>query len=191
MVRYHFRDRLFDLCSCTKYELADCGPNGWRDGSSWPLYVVRFVQLCSLPNNGDKTVVFMIQTVAQVIRLEDRPKLFGTLGAVFGLSSFIGPLIGDTFRDRVSSFHYLFICFCTAYRLFSHSLITSHLGMFLSVFLHQIPFLAHGYSNSAGVSLTISDQQRLYHSHYPLAQVISTLWGRSFSYRRNLTPSYF
>jgi hypothetical protein len=133
----------------------------------------------------------MIQTVAQVTRLEDRPKLFGMLGAVFGLSSFIGPLIGDTFRDHVSSFHYLFICFCTAYRLFSHSFITGHLGMFLSIFLPQIPFLAHGYSNSAGVSLTISDQQRLYHSHYPLAQVISTLWGRSFSYRRNLTPSYF
>jgi hypothetical protein len=97
----------------------------------------------------------MTQTIAQVTRLEDRPRLFGMFGAVFGLSSIIGPLIGDTFRDHVSSFHYSFICFCTAYRLFAHSLIAGHLGMFLSIFLPQIQFLAHGYSNSAGVSLSI------------------------------------
>jgi MFS family permease len=64
------------------------------------LYVIRFVQLCSLPNNGDKIAVSMIQTIAPVTRLEDRPRLFGMFGAVFGLSSIIGPLIGDTFGDH-------------------------------------------------------------------------------------------
>ena len=97
----------------------------------------------------------MIQTIAPVTRLEDRPRLFGMSGALFGLSSIIDPLIGDTFRDHVSSFHYSVICLCTAYRLFAHSLITGHLGMFLSIFLPQIPFLAQGYSNSGGVSLSI------------------------------------
>jgi hypothetical protein len=57
----------------------------------------------------------MMQTFAQVTRLEDRPWLFGMFGALFGLSSFIGLLIGDTFGDHVGSFHYSFICFCTAY----------------------------------------------------------------------------
>jgi MFS family permease len=51
----------------------------------------------SLPNNGDKTVVSMIQTIAQVTRLEDRPRLFVMFGAVFAI---IDPLIGDTFRDH-------------------------------------------------------------------------------------------
>ena len=45
----------------------------------------------------------MIQIVAQVTRLEDRPRLFGMFGAVFGLSSIIGPLIGGAFTDHVSS----------------------------------------------------------------------------------------
>jgi MFS family permease len=44
----------------------------------------------------------MIQIVAQVTRLEDRPRLFGMFGAVFGLSSIIGPLIGGGFTDHVS-----------------------------------------------------------------------------------------
>ncbi|KAJ7767000.1 ABC transporter [Mycena maculata] len=34
------------------------------------------------------------QIISQVTRLEDRPKLFGFFGAVFGLSSIAGPLIG-------------------------------------------------------------------------------------------------
>lgn len=36
----------------------------------------------------------MLSILAQVTLLEDRPKLFGMFGAVFGLSSIIGPLIG-------------------------------------------------------------------------------------------------
>ncbi|KAF7983702.1 hypothetical protein HWV62_19631 [Athelia sp. TMB] len=46
--------------------------------------------------------VSMIQIIAQVTRLEDRPRLFGVFGAVFGLSSVIGPLIGGGFTDHVS-----------------------------------------------------------------------------------------
>lgn len=36
----------------------------------------------------------MLSILAQVTLLEDRPKLFGAFGAVFGISSIIGPLIG-------------------------------------------------------------------------------------------------
>jgi MFS family permease len=46
--------------------------------------------------------VSMIQIVAQVTRLEDRPKLFGAFGAVFGLASIIGPLIGGSLTDHVT-----------------------------------------------------------------------------------------
>ncbi|KAF7290179.1 Major facilitator transporter-like protein [Mycena indigotica] len=47
-------------------------------------------------------VVSMIQIISQVTRLEDRPRLFGLFGAVFGLSSIVGPLIGGAFTDHVS-----------------------------------------------------------------------------------------
>ncbi|KAJ7185328.1 major facilitator superfamily domain-containing protein [Mycena filopes] len=46
--------------------------------------------------------VAMIQIISQVTRLEDRPRLFGFFGAVFGLSSVIGPLIGGALTDHVS-----------------------------------------------------------------------------------------
>jgi MFS family permease len=45
----------------------------------------------------------MIQVISQVTRLEDRPKLFGLFGAVFGVSTIIGPLIGGAFTDHVST----------------------------------------------------------------------------------------
>ncbi|KAF7335567.1 Major facilitator transporter-like protein [Mycena venus] len=44
----------------------------------------------------------MFQVIAQVTRLEDRPRLFGLFGAVFALSSVIGPLIGGAFTDNVT-----------------------------------------------------------------------------------------
>ncbi|KAJ6560942.1 transporter [Mycena sp. CBHHK59/15] len=47
-------------------------------------------------------LVAMLQIISQVTRLEDRPKLFGFFGAVFGLSSVIGPLIGGAFTDHVT-----------------------------------------------------------------------------------------
>ncbi|KAJ3850785.1 ABC transporter [Lentinula lateritia] len=46
--------------------------------------------------------VAMIQIISQATRLEDRPRLFGMFGAVFGLSSVIGPLIGGAFTDHVT-----------------------------------------------------------------------------------------
>ncbi|KAJ7666368.1 major facilitator superfamily domain-containing protein [Mycena rosella] len=46
--------------------------------------------------------VAMIQIISQATRLEDRPRLFGLFGAVFGLSSVIGPLIGGAFTDHVT-----------------------------------------------------------------------------------------
>ncbi|KAJ7737809.1 ABC transporter [Mycena maculata] len=46
--------------------------------------------------------VAMLQIISQVTRLEDRPRLLGFFGAVFGLSSVIGPLIGGAFTDHVT-----------------------------------------------------------------------------------------
>ncbi|KAF7303157.1 Major facilitator transporter-like protein [Mycena kentingensis (nom. inval.)] len=46
--------------------------------------------------------VSMISIISQVTRLEDRPRLFGLFGAVFGLSSIVGPLLGGAFVDNVS-----------------------------------------------------------------------------------------
>ncbi|KAJ7082363.1 major facilitator superfamily domain-containing protein [Mycena belliarum] len=46
--------------------------------------------------------VAMMQVIGQATRLEDRPRLFGFFGAVFGLSSIIGPLIGGAFTDHVT-----------------------------------------------------------------------------------------
>ncbi|KAJ7128242.1 ABC transporter [Mycena filopes] len=46
--------------------------------------------------------VAMFQIIAQVTRLEDRPRLFGLFGAVFGLASVIGPLIGGALTDHVT-----------------------------------------------------------------------------------------
>ncbi|KAJ7119611.1 ABC transporter, partial [Mycena epipterygia] len=44
----------------------------------------------------------MIQIISQTTRLESWPRLFGFFGAVFGLSSIIGPLIGGAFTDHVT-----------------------------------------------------------------------------------------
>ncbi|KAJ7710154.1 major facilitator superfamily domain-containing protein [Mycena metata] len=46
--------------------------------------------------------VSILQITAQVSRLEDRPRLFALFGAVFALSSVIGPLIGGAFTDHVT-----------------------------------------------------------------------------------------
>lgn len=40
--------------------------------------------------------VSMLQILAQVTRLEDRPKLFGLFGGCFGAASVIGPLGAST-----------------------------------------------------------------------------------------------
>lgn len=46
--------------------------------------------------------VSVLSIIAQVTRLEQRPVLFGTFGAVFALASVIGPLLGGAFTDHVS-----------------------------------------------------------------------------------------
>ncbi|KAJ7182964.1 ABC transporter [Mycena crocata] len=44
--------------------------------------------------------VSIIQVISQATRLEDRPRLFGLFGAVFGIASVIGPLLGGAFTDH-------------------------------------------------------------------------------------------
>ncbi|KDE06930.1 hypothetical protein MVLG_02817 [Microbotryum lychnidis-dioicae p1A1 Lamole] len=46
--------------------------------------------------------VSCLSIIAEVTRLEDRPKLFGLFGAVFAISSVIGPLLGGAFTDHVT-----------------------------------------------------------------------------------------
>ncbi|GAA6053549.1 hypothetical protein JCM3770_005189 [Rhodotorula araucariae] len=46
--------------------------------------------------------VSVLSIIAEATRLEDRPKLFGLFGAVFGVSSVVGPLLGGAFADHVS-----------------------------------------------------------------------------------------
>jgi MFS family permease len=53
----------------------------------------------------------MFQVIATVTRLEDRPRLFGLFGAVFGVSSVIGPLIGGAFTDHVTWRYVFILCF--------------------------------------------------------------------------------
>jgi MFS family permease len=46
--------------------------------------------------------VSILSIIGEITRLEDRPKLFGTFGAVFGFSSVLGPLLGGAFTDHVT-----------------------------------------------------------------------------------------
>ncbi|GAA5909666.1 hypothetical protein JCM5296_006726 [Sporobolomyces johnsonii] len=46
--------------------------------------------------------VACLSIIAEVTRLEDRPKLLGLFGGVFAVSSVIGPLLGGAFTDKVS-----------------------------------------------------------------------------------------
>ncbi|KZT62115.1 ABC transporter [Calocera cornea HHB12733] len=46
--------------------------------------------------------VSILSIIAQITRLEDRPMLFGSFGAVFAVSSVIGPLLGGAFSDHVT-----------------------------------------------------------------------------------------
>lgn len=46
--------------------------------------------------------VAVLSIIADVTTLEQRPKLLGLFGAVFAVSSVIGPLLGGVFTDHVS-----------------------------------------------------------------------------------------
>ncbi|KAJ7730807.1 transporter [Mycena metata] len=72
--------------------------------------------LCGVSQNVDQLIagrtvsglgaagimVAMIQVIAQTTRLQDRPKLFGMFGALYGLASVVGPLIGGGLTDHVT-----------------------------------------------------------------------------------------
>ncbi|GJN92806.1 hypothetical protein Rhopal_005844-T1 [Rhodotorula paludigena] len=46
--------------------------------------------------------IAMLQIINQITKLEDRPKLFGAFGGVFGIASVIGPLIGGALTDHAT-----------------------------------------------------------------------------------------
>ncbi|KAF8207138.1 major facilitator superfamily domain-containing protein [Mycena galopus ATCC 62051] len=74
----------------------------FEDEQSPDLERQEYVCASFLPSSSsdDLPVVGMLQVVAQVTRLEDRPRLFGLFGANFALSSVIGPLLGDNVTWR-------------------------------------------------------------------------------------------
>ncbi|KAJ7253564.1 ABC transporter [Mycena rebaudengoi] len=90
-------------------------PAKWIMVSSISIFEIGSL-VCGLAQNVDQLIagrvvsgvgaagmfVAMIQVISQVTRLEDRPRLFGLFGAVFGLSTVIGPLIGGAFTDHVT-----------------------------------------------------------------------------------------
>ncbi|KAJ7262074.1 ABC transporter [Mycena rebaudengoi] len=90
-------------------------PAKWIMVSSISIFEIGSL-VCGLAQNVDQLIagrvvsgvgaagmfVAMIQVLSQVTRLEDRPRLFGLFGAVFGLSTVIGPLIGGAFTDHVT-----------------------------------------------------------------------------------------
>jgi MFS family permease len=46
--------------------------------------------------------VSILVIIAQITRLEQRPLLFGLFGAIFAVSSVVGPLLGGAFTDKVT-----------------------------------------------------------------------------------------
>jgi MFS family permease len=46
--------------------------------------------------------VSILSIIAEITKLEDRPKLFGAFGAIFALSSVVGPLLGGVFTDHAT-----------------------------------------------------------------------------------------
>lgn len=46
--------------------------------------------------------ISILTLISQITKLEQRPILLGSFGAVFALASVIGPLLGGVFTDRVS-----------------------------------------------------------------------------------------
>ncbi|KAJ7442371.1 major facilitator superfamily domain-containing protein [Mycena galericulata] len=89
----HLRNRLVGMRGVAQRGPVDCGKGGVRSWGCGNMCVNRVTFPGDLPTQIP--VVSMIQIISQVTRLEDRPRLFGLFGAVFGLSSIVGPLIGE------------------------------------------------------------------------------------------------
>ncbi|KAE9409632.1 MFS general substrate transporter [Gymnopus androsaceus JB14] len=51
---------------------------------------------------GGGIIQLMLVTIGDIVELEERAKYAGTMGAVWGISAVIGPLIGGAFTDQVS-----------------------------------------------------------------------------------------
>ncbi|KAE9392455.1 hypothetical protein BT96DRAFT_1057059, partial [Gymnopus androsaceus JB14] len=61
-------------------------------------------------------VIALFQILAEITRLQDRPRLLGIFGAVFAISSVVGPLMGGAFTDHVLQSLSLYFKVLTTYR---------------------------------------------------------------------------
>ncbi|THU92796.1 hypothetical protein K435DRAFT_671442, partial [Dendrothele bispora CBS 962.96] len=51
---------------------------------------------------GGGIIQLILITIGDIVTFEERPKYTGMLGAVFGVASVVGPLVGGVFSDCVS-----------------------------------------------------------------------------------------
>ncbi|QRV80183.1 major facilitator superfamily transporter [Ceratobasidium sp. AG-Ba] len=86
-------------CMLTYGQLLAIAPTKWVYLSAVVLFEIGSL-FCAVAT----TMEFLIfgRAFAGVTRLEQRPVLFGSFGAVFALASVIGPLLGGAFTDHVS-----------------------------------------------------------------------------------------
>ncbi|KAM0746249.1 MFS general substrate transporter [Meredithblackwellia eburnea MCA 4105] len=88
--------KLVVLFSITVFEIGSI-----VSGSAHSIYIVIVGRAIS-GIGAAGIFVGIIQVMTQATTVEQRPRLFGMFGAVFGLASIIGPLVGGAFTEKVT-----------------------------------------------------------------------------------------